>query len=231
MAEFWAFLGLVVSTAGDVLAGRADAAVLADLDHRWGVAIAIACVAALSGMLGHAGLLAINRVGGFDLAVTWLLASVQLLVTLMFEALVLWVWLRVIVGAHMDLGVALRVVLLASAPLWFSFVGIAPYFGPLIGRVLWGWVLFALWGLLDVLVPQMPAWQGLLVILTTWISARVIADLLDPAVQWVRRGIWHSVMRRPLRSSATELLAAGTARTIARDHAPPGPQTPGGGRR
>lgn len=229
MATIWQFLHLVLVTAGDVVLLRAPDSVLNPDAMRWRVALAVAILAALSGLLGNAGLLAINRVRGLWVVVTWALVSLQNLIALAFQGLVLWCAAWVVINDVPDVGAVVRVVLLSTAPLWFEFLVITPYIGPMIERVLWGWQLLALWMLMDHLMPDgLSQWLVLLVVVVGWLVARLVAHLLSPVVQWLRRSLWRGIMRRPLRTSATELLAAATPQLLARHHAPPTPEADAG---
>ncbi|MGA4670970.1 hypothetical protein ACPCG0_14415 [Propionibacteriaceae bacterium Y1923] len=222
MGPLWEFIRLVFTTAGDVMTLRAPAEVIGATDQRWQVAVAIAVVAALSGLLGNAGFLAINRVRGLWVVAAWALASLQSLVALAFQGLVLWLAAWVALSDVPDVGSVVRVVLLSTAPLWFAVLAITPYLGPLVLRVLWAWQLLTLWGLMNYLLPDHYSdWGVLGVVVVAWLAATLVKMLLNPVVQWVRRALWRGVMRRPLRTSTRELLEASTPLPLVRQHAPP----------
>ena len=229
MATIWQFLHLVLATAGDVMLLRAPDSVLDPDAMRWRVAFGIAVVAALSGLVGNAGLLAINRVRGLWVMVTWALVSLQNVIALAFQGLVLWCAAWIVLDDVPDVGAVVRVVLLSTTPLWFEFLVIAPFVGPMIERVLWGWQLLALWMLMAHLMPDgLSEWLVLVVVIVGWLVARLVAHLLNPVVQWLRRSLWRGIMRRPLRSNAQELLAAANPHLLARQHAPPTPEADAG---
>lgn len=218
------FLRLVFSTAGDIMALRAPETVLDEGQMRWGVAVAVAVLAALAGLIGNAGLVALNRVRGLWLLVTWVLVSLQALIALAFQGMVLWFAAWIILNDVPDVGAVVRVVLLSTAPLWFEFFAITPYLGPMVERVLWAWQLLALWMLMAHLLPDdLSEWMVLLVVVVGWLVARLVSHLLNPVVQWARRVMWRGIMRRPLRNSAQELLATADPQVLARHHAPPTP--------
>ena len=229
MATIWEFISLVIATAVDVMVLRPPVGVIDSTERRWLVALAIALAAALSGLLGNAGLLAINRVRGFGVLVTWGLVSAQTLVALVFQALVLWIAAWAILDEAPEVGVVVRIVLLSTAPLWFGVLAITPFVGPLIERVLWAWTLLTLWALMAHVLPSGTSrWLVLVVVVVGWLASRLVATLLNPPVQWVRRATWRGIMGRPLRSSATELLEAASPQLLASEHAPPTPATDAG---
>lgn len=229
MVAIWDFIQLLFATVADVILLQAPAAVIGSEDRRWAVAVAIAVVSALSGLLGNAGLLAINRVRGFGIVITWGLVSLQTMVALVFQALVLWLSARAILDHGPDIGTVVRIVLLSTAPHWFAFLSITPFLGPLVERVLWAWTLATLWALMLYVGPGASSgWLVLLVVVVGWLASRLVATLLNPPVQWVRRTVWRTIMRRPLRSSARELLEAATPQVLASQHAPPTPEADAG---
>ncbi|MGA4506533.1 hypothetical protein ACQB6R_13375 [Propionibacteriaceae bacterium G1746] len=221
MTAIWHFIGLVFASAGDVMLLRPPAELLQGDEVRWGVAIAVVVVSAISGLVGKAGFLAINRVRGFGWVLTLLLVSLQTLVGLVFQGLVLWAAAWAIVNEPPDVGVVVKVVMLSTAPLWFSFFGVMPYLGTLVERVLWAWTLVTLWALMDHLLPSTAPWLVLVVVAVGWLVARLATMLLGAPLQWVRRTVWHAVMRRPLQPSARVLLDAASPQVLAQHHAPP----------
>ena len=215
------FLLRVVETASSVARGRPDPGMVDGDTESWLVALAIAFVSAVSGMVAHAGFLAINRVQGRRLVAAAVLAFAQLLVALAFQGVVLWLCLLPL-GEVMSVGTIVRVVLLSTAPLWWGAIAIAPYVGPLVGRVLWAWTLIALVGQLGVLLPWERRWQIVLVVAVAWLAARLAAALVDPPVQWVRRRVWRSVMGAPMVLSIDEQLVREAPVAVAQKLAPPG---------
>lgn len=226
MSEVWAWLALVVGAARDVSLLRTTPEMITG---RWSVPIGIAVVAALSGLVGKAGLLVVNQVRVRDFGITWLLESLRLLFAMALQGAVLWGCAHLALPQRApDLAGVTHIVLYATAPLWFSAIAIAPYIGPLVERVLLGWVLVALWALMDAAMPQASAWETLAVVLAGWLAYFLASRLLEPVTLWLQRGIWRRVMGRPLRMSAQELLAAASPRQLAEEHLPPHQCPPSG---
>lgn len=215
------FLRLLLHTWGQVATIDPSAEVLHGTHRRWSVAIGIAAVAALSGMVGRLGLLVINRVRGLGVLVAAGLSITQLLVAHIVEGLLLWGLTALVLGDAPSVGVVVRVLLLSAAPLWWSWLAITPFIGMLIERLLWAWTLATSWALMIHLLPGRSQWLVLAVVLGAWLVARVVATALNHPVHWVRNAIWKRLTGRPLRVSAAELLAEATPYTLAAEHSPP----------
>lgn len=189
---------------------------------RWLLAVGIVVVSALSGLVGRAGLLAINRVRGAGVLAAWAMTSAQQVLAQALEGLVLWCVTALVLGDAPTVGAVVRVVLLSNAPLWWAWITITPFIGLLLERLLWVWTLLCTWGLMGHLMPARPSAAVLAVVLAGWLASRLVAAVADAPTRWLRNAVWRRLMGRDLRASAAELLSEASPQVLAADLPPPG---------
>lgn len=169
------------------------------------VAATVAALAGASTLLGNSVVLFLNRVRGWRFAVTVLLNGVAMVLLYVLQALVIWAIGPLIVGSSPPLLTVLRAVMLATAPMVFGFLGLIPYAGPGITRLLQAWGVLTLWQVVAIIFPG-----GLLgslsVTLAGWGVMQLLSWSLSRPVAWVGDRIWRILTGTPSMMTGRDLL-------------------------
>ncbi|WP_022909816.1 hypothetical protein [Aestuariimicrobium kwangyangense] len=188
----------------------------------WSVVVTIPLVAALAGMVGDIGLVVINNIRGVGVVVAGLLSGVQTILTHAVQGLLLWAMVLVSPVRTPPLTVVVQVVLVSLAPLWFSWVAIAPFIGPLLERVLHVWQFLVMWSLVSDLTGL--PWWSLALVTVAWLARQVLVAVVRVPLAVVREAVWWRLTgtRRLLSAQQVfaELSAPAAAEELALAHGP-----------
>ncbi|MGJ6981136.1 hypothetical protein ACSDQ9_11515 [Aestuariimicrobium soli] len=188
----------------------------------WVVLLGVPLVAAFAGLLGDLGLLVINNIRGFGVAFAGLLTATQMVLTHATQAGLVWLVLLVTPGPTPPITTVLAVVLLSLAPLWFEWVGITPFLGPLFERLLHVWQFLVMWGLTAAVIDH--RWWSLVVVTVAWVARMVVWSLLRAPLSALRGAVWGRLTgaRRLLTASdmMNQLAAPTAAGELVHTHGP-----------
>jgi hypothetical protein len=170
------------------------------------IAATVAALAGVSTLLGDSVVLFLNRVRGWRFLVTLLLNGAAMVLLYVLQALMIAVIGPLVVGHTPGLVSILRGVMLATAPMVFGFLGLIPYAGPAITRLLQAWGVLTLWIVVAV-VFQADFFASLLITLIGWGAMQLLSWGLSRPVSWVGDRIWRVVTGKPSLMSGTDILS------------------------
>jgi hypothetical protein len=170
------------------------------------IAASVAALAGISTLLGNSVVLFLNRVRGWRFVVTLLLNGLAMVGLYAVQALVIAVIGPLVVGHTPGLMVILRGVMLATAPMVFGFLGLVPYSGPAITRVLQAWGVLTLWVVVAVVFGA-GFFDSLLITVVGWGIMQLLSWGLSRPVSWVGDRIWQVVTGRPSMMTGSDLLS------------------------
>ncbi|MDQ7992336.1 MAG: hypothetical protein AAGC63_06245 [Propionicimonas sp.] len=176
------------------------------LPYQTAVAVTVAVLAGASTLLGNSVVLFLNRVRGWRFGVSLLMNGVSMVVLYAVQALAIDVVGYLVTGNRVQADIAVKAVLLATAPLILGFFELIPYLGPGIARILQAWGLVALWAVVATLYA-VDRWTALLITLVGWALMQLLSWALARPMSAVGRWIWRLVTGRPTMLTAGDLLA------------------------
>ncbi len=170
------------------------------------VAVTVAVLAGVSTLLGNSVVLFLNRVRGWRFWVTLLLNGLAMVLLYVAQAVVIAIIGPLIAGSSPGFSVILRGVLLATAPMVFGFLGLIPYAGPAITRLLQAWGVVVLWTIVAAIFHQGFVISGLITLLGWGVMQLLSWATLRP-VRWIGDHIWQWVTGRPSMMTGSDLLS------------------------
>lgn len=174
--------------------------------HALEISITIAMLAGISTLLGNSVVLFLNRIRGWRFAASLVINGISMVALFAVQAVVIAGIGYLITGDRLSLVNAARAVMLATAPLLFGFLELAPYLGPGIARVLQIWSLLALWVIVGV-IYQVGYWQALLVTGLGWGVMQGLSWALAKPLTALGNGVWRSLSGNPTLLTAQDLLS------------------------
>jgi len=176
------------------------------LPYQAAVAITVAVLAGVSTLLGNSVVLFLNRVKGWRFGVSLLMNGVSMVVLYAVQAMAIAVVGYLVTGNRVQPDIAVKAVLLATAPLILGFFELIPYLGPGIARILQAWGLVALWAVVAALY-DVDRWTALFITLVGWGLMQLMSWALARPMSAVGRWIWRLVTGRSTMLTAGDLLA------------------------
>lgn len=170
------------------------------------VAVTVALLAGASTLLGNSVVLFLNRVRGWRFVVTLVLNGVAMVALYVAQAVVIAVIGPLIAGYSPGFAVIVQGVLLATAPMVFGFLGLIPYAGPAITRVLQAWGVVVLWSIVAVTFQQGFLISGLITVLG-WGVMQLLSWATSGPIGWAGDRIWQWVTGRPSMMTGSDLLS------------------------
>jgi hypothetical protein len=170
------------------------------------ISATVAALAGVSTLLGDSVVLFLNRVRGWRFVVTLLLNGVAMVGLYALQALMIAVIGPLVVGHSPGLLVITKGVMLATAPMVFGFLGLIPYSGPAITRLLQAWGVLTLWIVVAALF-QADFFASLLITLIGWGAMQLLSWGLSRPVSWVGDRIWRVVTGKPSMMTGHDLLS------------------------
>jgi hypothetical protein len=174
--------------------------------HALEISITIAMLAGASTLIGNSVVLFLNRITGWRFAASLVINGVSMVALFAAQAAVIALVGYLVTGDRLTLGTAARAVMLATAPLLFGFLELAPYAGPGIARVLQVWSLLALWVIVGV-VYQVGYWPALLITGLGWGVMQGLSWLLAKPLTALGNRVWLLLSGSPTLLTAQDLLS------------------------
>lgn len=190
------WLAQMLEATGDVWALRMPAALAAEPDGGFTIAVRVALLAAVSTMLGHAVVFAINRVSPLRTMIGLAIGAVMMVIVRLITASVLAgvVWL--IGDGTIDPVRVVVVNMLALAPHALGVLVFIPHLGLGIGRLLEGWSALALVALVGNAFG-LTGWWALGVGLGSWFLGAVLSRALARPLSTLASRLWSSRSGHP----------------------------------
>lgn len=170
------------------------------------ISIVVAALAGISTLLGNSVVLFLNRVRGWRFLATLLLNGSAMVLLYLVQALVIAIVGPLLVGENPGFPVVLRGVMLAAAPMVFGFLGLIPYLGPAITRLLQAWGVVALW-LVVTSVFGTDLWVGLAIAVIGWGVMQLISWGLARPVTRLSDRVWRMLTGKPAMMTGQDLLS------------------------
>ncbi|MFT4109241.1 hypothetical protein [Propionicimonas sp.] len=170
------------------------------------ISITIAMLAGISTLLGNSVVLFLNRIRGWRFAVSLVINGISMVALFVAQAVVIAVIGYLVTGDRLSLANAARAVMLATAPLLFGFLELAPYVGPGIARVLQVWSLLALWVIVGV-IYQVGYWPALLITGLGWGVMQGLSWALARPLTALGNGVWRALSGSPTLLTAQDILS------------------------
>lgn len=177
-----------------------------DYPYALEISLTIAMLAGISTLLGNSVVLFLNRIRGWRFAASLVINGVSMIALFAAQAVVIAVVGYLVTGDRLSLTTAARAVMLATAPLLFGFLELAPYVGPGIARVLQVWSLLALWVIVGV-VYQIGYWPALLVTGLGWGVMQGLSWALAKPLTALGNGVWRKLSGNSTLLTAQDLLS------------------------
>jgi len=169
------------------------------------VVLGIVLLAGASMLLGQSAVLVINGVRGGRFALSLMVNGILYAVSF-----VVWGGIIALVGAilfkvDVSLWTLVRVIGLSTAPLVFGFLIMAPYIGPLIGKVL------NLWSFLILLTIvafefRVGFWGAVITVGLGWFISLALSNTIGRPVVRLRNKVWQKVTGSPMEATAQDIL-------------------------
>lgn len=170
------------------------------------ISITIAMLAGISTLLGNSVVLFLNRIRGWRFGVSLVFNGVSMVTLFVVQAVVIALIGYLFTGDRLTFFQAARAVMLATAPLLFGFLELAPYVGPGIARVLQIWSLLALWTIVAV-IYQVGYWEALLITGVGWAVMQGLSWALARPLSALGNWIWKALSGSPTLLTAQDILA------------------------
>lgn len=170
------------------------------------ISITIAMLAGISTLLGNSVVLFWNRIRGWRFAVSLVFNGVSMVALFVAQAVVIALVGYLFTGDRLTFLTAARAVMLATAPLLFGFLELAPYVGPGIARVLQVWSLLALWTIVSV-VYGVGYWEALLITGVGWGVMQGLSWVLARPLSALGNRIWKMLSGNPTLLTAQDILS------------------------
>ncbi len=170
------------------------------------ISITIAMLAGISTLLGNSVVLFWNRIRGWRFGVSLVFNGVSMVGLFVVQSVVIALVGYLITGDRLTIFNAARAVMLATAPLLFGFLELAPYVGPGIARVLQVWSLLALWTIVGV-VYRVDYWQALLITGLGWAVMQGLSWALAKPLSALGNRIWRLLSGSPTLLTAQDILS------------------------
>lgn len=171
-----------------------------------GIPLGVALFAGVMTMIGHSGILIINRVRGVRFIAA--LALTGLLLVGLYAA-----WASLIIGLGRlfldqtpDAALTGGAVMMSAAPLSLGFCVLIPYSGPFIARALQFWSFLILVGLLQPLYG-IGFWTALALAGLSWTAMQLAGRLLAHPLDWLLSRAWRLATGHSALLSARDVLA------------------------
>nr|WP_300144758.1 hypothetical protein [Propionicimonas sp.] len=177
-----------------------------DYPYALEISLTIAMLAGISTLLGNSVVLFLNRIRGWRFAASLVINGVSMVALFAAQAVVIAVVGYLVTGDRLSLTTAARAVMLATAPLLFGFLELAPYVGPGIARVLQVWSLLALLVIVGV-VYQIGYGQALLVTGLGWGVMQGLSWALAKPLTTLGNAVWRRLSGNPTLLTAQDLLS------------------------
>jgi len=177
-----------------------------DYPHSLEISITIAMLAGISTLLGNSVVLFLNRIRGWRFALSLVFNGVSMVALFVVQAVVIALIGFLFTGDRLTFFQAARAVMLATAPLLFGFLELAPYLGPGIARVLQVWSLLALWTVVTV-VYAVGYWEALLITGIGWAVMQGLSWALARPLSALGNTIWRALSGSPTLLTAQDLLS------------------------
>lgn len=174
--------------------------------HALEISITIAMFAGASTLLGNSVVLFLNRIRGWRFAASLVINGVSMVALFAAQAVVIAIVGYFLTNDRLSFMTAARAVMLATAPLLFGFLELAPYVGPGIARVLQVWSLLALWVIVGV-VFQIGSWPALLVTGLGWAVMQVLSWALAKPLSALGNAVWRLLSGNPTLLTAQDILS------------------------
>lgn len=185
-----------------------DPAVFRDVhagDWPLSVCLGVAFVGGVSLLLGHGVVLFASRARPFWFGLSLALHGVEYAVGLFVWGVVTWLVGGWYFADGLDLDATLRIVLLAAAPMALGFLGLMPYFGPPVLRLLAVWSL-----LITVRVIGRECLGGtgeaLLVVGVGWLLMLALTHTVGYPILAVRNWVWRRVLGHSPEACVQEIV-------------------------
>lgn len=170
------------------------------------VSATVAALAGMSTLLGNSVVLFLNRIRGWRFVVTLLLNGVAMIGLYVLQAAVIAVVGPLILGSSPGLLPIVRGVMLATAPMVFGFLGMIPYLGPAITRLLQAWGVLTLWVAVAA-VFHAGFVSSLLITVIGWGLMQLLSWSLSRPVTWIGDRIWQLITGKPALMTGRDLLS------------------------
>lgn len=174
----------------------ADAASIA-----WGVTL----LAALSTVLGQAGIFGINRISGWQLVMGVALGALYNAALRFLQAVGIGLLTSIVTGVGPAGGALALIYLFALAPYALGFLVFLPHVGRGIAVVLEGWTLLALIAILTAVVGS--PWVALAIGGIIWVLGQVASRVLGRPLAALTSKVWTLATGRPTLVTANDILA------------------------
>ncbi len=170
------------------------------------IAIAVAMLAGASILVGNSVVLFLNRIRGWRFFASLVLNGLSFAFLYAVQALAIAGVGYLVTGDRVGPQVAIRAVLLATAPLVLGFFELIPYLGPGIARILQAWGMVALWVVVGVLYG-VDRWTALAITLTGWGVMQALSWALSTPVTKLGNAIWKRLSGQPTLVTARDILS------------------------
>lgn len=170
----------------------------------------IFCIAVLCGasaLLGQSVVLFLNHVRPGRFVISLILNGFILAISFISWGIAIWLLGSLLTPTPPTLGVTLRMVGLATAPFIFGFLGLVPYLGDVIARVLYVWSLLIMVRAVE-FTFQLPYLQAVLVVGAGWLLLLLVSNTIGRPVVALRNLVWSRVVGTPQYASVQDLLTA-----------------------
>lgn len=196
----------VLDAVRDVWAFRLPDVLVDAPDDAWPIALGVAMLAALSTMIGHSVVYAINHVRGLRMVAAMALGVGYSVALRLVMAVTIAVLSWAVTGVSAIGGEIGYCYLLALAPLVLSFLIFVPHFGLFLGRVLEGWALLCMVALLS---PTLGVgmWAALGLAGGAWLVTQVLSRVLAGPLASVSSRLWSLATGHDTYLTARDILS------------------------
>lgn len=174
-------------------------------DWTWSLVLALVILVATSTLVGHAVVLAANRVHGIGVLVSSLLNALYAVASTVAQSLVLWVIAYWALPDPPSMQLTLWVVAVASAPRLFQFLELVPWIGTWLGRLTEVWSFVLLWQVVAVFLNT-GALVGLLLAGAAWVATYLFSQLGRTPLGRLLESVWFRITGRDLYHNSREVL-------------------------
>ena len=170
------------------------------------IAVAIAMLAGASILVGNSVVLFLNRIRGWRFFASLVLNGFSFVLLYAVQALAITRIGLMVTGQRVGLPVAIRAVLLATAPMILGFLELIPYLGPGTARILQAWGMVALWTVVEVLYGVNRS-TALLITLIGWGLMQALSWMLAAPLTKLGNLVWLRLSGHSTLLTAHDLLA------------------------
>lgn len=182
-----------------------QAAEAAPADQGTWLVVTVAVLAGASQLLGQSVVLFLNRVSPTRFLISLLLYGLVFGISLLVWALTTWL-VGTFFGRTEPLWLVARMVLLGSAPYILGVLVLAPYAGPVIGRIIAVWSFIVTLGMLQFTYQTTLLW-ALILVGAGWLLMVLLTATIGRPIVALRNWAFHMVTGSPLDASPRDILA------------------------